>query len=70
MYLPSEIGEEIARRLPLREQARLSKKNKEIADRRKYESITYAITIEEIERYDDRSIIVVAGTPEKFVRTR
>jgi hypothetical protein len=70
MYLPSETTEEIARWLPPREQAVLSRRNKEIADLRKYESITYPITVKEMKEINTSVFVTIAGTPETFVWTK
>jgi hypothetical protein len=67
---PSETSGEIFRHLPPGVQARLSRKNKEVADRRKYESITYPITMKEMEEVQADKFYVIAGAPEKFVWTK
>jgi hypothetical protein len=61
---------EIIGRLPPRIQALLSKTHKAIADERKYKSILYPITDEEIENVYVREFYVLAGTQDNHVVTK
>lgn len=61
---------EILRRVPPELQALLSKTQNELAKERKYKSMLYPITIEELERVDTSEFYVVVGTSENHVCTK